>query len=118
MMDKYMVRLTKVTREAWPDVYDGTSGWTRGATALEILRPIETETVYVNPDDVILVEPKVILVGWDEERVPRDCRNVGREQPWWTWGEGSAVHVRQAGKMTVTEAPEEVHWNVQRAWNG
>jgi hypothetical protein len=106
-----MIKLTRVKREAWPD---SSRDWSR-KDGRDILRPMETETVFVAPRDVIAVQPTRIRTGWDPDRIERPCRNVGKEQPWWIDEGGAIVHVRQVGKWTVTETPGEVRFDVERA---
>jgi len=116
MKKQQMIELTRVKQEAWPDTnMDGwnsrrTGSWRDGR---EILRPMETEKVYVNPTDVIAVQPVTIRVDWDEDHMERPCRNVGKKQPWWVDEEGSLVHIRQVGKWTVLEFPEIVRGKVE-----
>jgi len=99
-----MIKLMRVKNTAWADTMK--RDWLSGVLdARHILRPMQVEAVYMNPTDVIAVQPATIRVGWDEMNMERPCRSVGEDQPWWIDKLGSLVHVRQVGKWTVLETP-------------
>lgn len=108
-----LIPFTVVRNQAYADYNN--HAWAGGADAREILIPMIAEIVYVNPQDVSVVESCSVVTGWSEDLMPERCRSVGMDQPWWIRHIGSRVRIKDVGWKVFLEEMTTVASSVNRA---